>query len=255
MKTIYDGIAETDASELCTGVLVEGAAPKIESEFVYSAGRFSDALALGWTMPEQNGFLQIISTGKDLSGNDLPGGVNGSMKNTKAALQAAHASFPRVFRALQIQGSGLVSILNGVGGKFTNYPVLLDFKTPLSEQLQPYFENSGVQRGRLRVPIRIQVSDITVADQVDPPTYHDVTFNCGLRISDDGLLWFDGLSDDIAGVDNIYTGTLALYDGTESAGDALHQSELRRPARYAHVGESRYFPQRFRSGRHSRSDR
>jgi hypothetical protein len=214
VKTIYDGVAETDASELCTGVLVEGAAPKIESEFIFSAGRYSDALSQPWSAQEQAGFLKIISTGKDLNGNDLPGGTNGSLKNTKQALQAARACFPKVFRALQIQGTGLATILNGVGGKYTNYPALLDFKVPLSEQLQPYFESTGVQRGRLRIPIRIQVSDINTTDQTSTPVYHDVTFNSGLRITDDGLLWFDGLSDDLAGIDNIYSGNLALYDGT-----------------------------------------
>ncbi len=207
VKTAFDGVAETDASELCTGVIVEGAAPLIESEFSYTNGG-GDTLEPVWSAAEQTGFLQIISTGKDLAGNDLPGGSSGSLRNSKQALQAARLSFPKVYRAFQLKGGGLTAILSGAGGKYTNVPVLLDFKTPLAEQLQPYFESTGVRRGRVRVPVRIQVSANSAST-----IYHDVTYHNGFRISDDGIIWFDGLTDDLAGLDSIYDQALQSYTG------------------------------------------
>ena len=218
VKTAFDGVAETDASELCTGVLVEGAPPSIESEFVYTNGG-GDTLVPVWSAAEQTGFLQIISTGKDLTGADLPGGSSGSLRNSKQALQAARLSFPKVYRAFQLKGGGLAGILSGVGGKYTNVPVLLDFKTPLSEQLQPYYETLGVRRGRVRVPVRIQVSS-----NASSTTYHDVTYNNGFRISDDGMLWFDGLTDDLAGIDSIYDSSLQGYTG--GAAPALRKIKI-----------------------------
>jgi hypothetical protein len=211
IKTVFDGVAETDASELCTGVIVEGASPKIESEFIYTNGGGSDTLLPVWTTQEQNSFLQIISTGKDLTGADLPGGSSGSLKNTRRALQAARASYPKVYRAFQLKSDGLNAILSGVGGALGAFPVLLDFKTPLSEQLQPYFETMGVKRGRVRVPVRIQVSANASSN-----TFHDVLYQNGFRISDEGILWFDGLTDDLAGADNVYDVTLIGYTGGDA---------------------------------------
>ena len=218
IKTAFDGVAETDASELCTGVVVEGASPKIESEFIYTNNP-GDTLVPVWSAAEQSGFLQIIATGKDLAGNDLPGGSSGSLRNSRQALQAARLSFPKPYRAFQLKGAGLAGILAGVGNSYLNVPVLLDFKTPLSEQLQPYFESSGVKRGRVRVPVRIQVS-ASAASTV----YHDVAYNNGFRISDDGIIWFDGLTDDLAGFDSLYDGSLQNY--TTGAAPAVRKIKI-----------------------------
>ena len=54
--------------------------------------------------------------------------------------------------------------------------------------------------------------------------YHDVAWQNGLRIGDDGIIWFDGLTDDLAGFDNIYDGSLTNY--TSGAAPSLKKIKL-----------------------------
>jgi len=213
IKTIFDGDVEVDATELATGVIVEGARPRIESQFQYSATQIGgDCLSCAWTQTEQSGFLQIIKTGKDLTGNDIPGGNNGNLKNSPQALRFARMAFPKVFRALQADpgvSGQLDTIMAGAKATYNGVDYIKDYRPFHDEQLQCYFETAQPRRGRIRLPVRIQVSDSVDANT----TFHDVTYNCGLRLESDGLIYFDGLSDDLQGIDNIYFGSLQNYTG------------------------------------------
>lgn len=231
-KGVFDGVAETDASELCTGVLVEGAPYRIEAQFWYSNGNvvdpdtgLNDSLKVASSIFDDAQFLKIIRTGKDLNGNDIPGGSNGSAANTVQAMNVARTCFPKPFRALQIDSSansGTLTIMKGLNNVLAAFPYLQTFRPVMHEQLQPYYE-SGITtaRGRLRIQIRIQVSDVDSSTSLgNNPSKHfrDVAFNNGLRITPDGLIWLDGLTDDLAGVDNLYTNTLKGYTGVLTNG-------------------------------------
>lgn len=64
----------------------------------------------------------------------------------------------------------------------------------------------GTGRGRMRLPVRVQVTDKVASDSTG--VYHDVAYNNGLRITEDGLVWFDGMTDDVgAPADWIYCST------------------------------------------------
>lgn len=258
IKTAYKGSAETDASDTTAGTLVLGNPPEIESKFscivnILNGRSFVDesesTLLPAWTRvgdstgnttqnekaTEEYGFLQIIKTGfsvklvngaytpdKALPGSTDNGDGTSSLAHTKQALNFARQSFAKPFRCFQIRAgqdsAPLTGILNGFNGKYQNYPVLLDFKTPLHEQLQPYFDSAAIAgpiRGLLRIPIRISVQG------KNDTAYHDVIYNNGLRIESDGLIWFDGLTDDIPDDDSlIYDGSILKYTGApDSSGN------------------------------------
>jgi hypothetical protein len=217
MDKIYDGVVETNAADVCTGVAVDGQPPLIESEFQYTqadsvhniTGDSSDHLFPAWTGDEEYFFMRIIVKGEDAFGRRIKNS-DGTLLATysTAALQMARITYPKVFRAFHLRGSNLDTILDGVNGALQGFERITSFKALWDRQLQPYFEEESgvnkVRRGRIRLDIRVQLTSVQASSN---GIYHDVPFNNGLRITDDGLIWFDGLTDDI-GIDNIYTGLL-----------------------------------------------
>jgi len=195
-RTAFDFSAESDASATVAGVLVEGGVARIESEFEY-ANSGGDTLVPAWSADEESAFKGLIS----------------AATNKAYALRQARQNYPKVFRAFRIPGDAadVLTKLAGHGAVFQDAPTLKVARTPGAVQLEAQSESSGERRGLLRVPVRIQVSENGGSSD-----FHDVTANSGFRASADGLIWFDGLTDDLAGADNLYTGSLS-YDPDHAA--------------------------------------
>ena len=232
IKTCFDGVVESDYSELSTAVLVEGAPPMIESDFIWSGDRNTSTLQPAWALPGEDPadeyyFMQIVTLAKDRSGKQITRTDGSNLQaNSSESLQLARLAYPKVFRAFQLKDYSntlLQNILMGAGGQLANYPTLKTVRPVLEAQLQPYYETQGAKRGRLRIPIRVRVSYNRSGTS---SAYYDVVYNNGLRIDGDGLIWFDGLTDDIAGTGNIYVGSIT------QANTLNPQQALNDPAHY-----------------------
>lgn len=235
IKSVFDFEAETDYLDLCTGVVIEGDRVKIESEYFHDPGsEATSTLIRAWTDAERTAFNLVINgngthakgplkpedlnTSKDWVLMDGTGGRPLILVKTPGARNLARGLFPKVLRAFVIAadyrtagGAAASAKLYGAGsaaGKFSNLAPLSINRRIDDVQLQPFFESDPIlnsnQRGRLRWPTRIQVK-LAASGQ-----WHDVLYNNGLRPEDDGLIYFDGLTDDIAGDDNIYEGNLTV---------------------------------------------
>ena len=240
-KVIHDGVYETDASELATASVIDGQTPAIEASFIYTQANnvstvnqnhATDTIYPAWTSDEEYKFAKIIVEALDVNGKrimltDENGNRTALTPKSDIAIQIARMTYPKVFKAFHVRGTALGTILNGApasqGGtaKFTSWPRITSFKALIENQLQPYFEtsSSGVARGRIRLDIRIELTSVAAATV---GAFHDVTFNSGLRVTDDGLIWLDGLTDDIGGNDNIYTGTFKAWADAENINHASY---------------------------------
>ena len=232
----FTGIHEyqvmTDASDIYTGVRVEGAPYQVESSFKYIPGGTygygtNGTLVPGWTELEGEGFREMIKgdgsharvpldPSKPTSSWILMDGSDGNptiLAKTSQAIAMARACFPKAYRAFRIAsdsslGSGSAQVetmLKGIADKYKDYPRLNISRMPYPEQLQPYYEDAGDLRGRIRYPIRIRVA--TNDSDLDP---HDITANSGLRVTDDGLIWLDGITDESETTDRIYEGSFLI---------------------------------------------
>lgn len=223
IKTAYDFTAETDATDLCTGIVAEGATAKLEQEFKFIAkGNDANTLVHAWTDAEEADFKAVINgngtyakapkqPGQADSGAtpwDLYDGTGGRPAiqfQSNAALALARQCFAKPFRAYKIPGdtstaggAAVAARMDGYGDQLEGAPLLAISRAILPEQLQPFFETAGDKRGYLRWPVRVQVAG------------HDADYNNGLRVYDDGLIYLDGLTDDVGDSNNlIYTGSLA----------------------------------------------
>ena len=237
IKAIFDFELETDYSDLATGVLIEGDTVKIESEWSYDpAAEDASTLRKAWTADEQTNFAAIINgngvwakgpaTPADLNtpGNwvvmDGGGGRPAITFHSVEALKLARQCFPKVWRAYSLQadqstvgGATALARLAGVANKFGAVTPLSINRAIDDVQLQPFFESDAASqntRGRLRWPARVQVKPAS-------GQWHDAAYNNGLRVENDGLLYFDGLTDDQAGDDNIYNLSLAAEPANVTA--------------------------------------
>lgn len=234
IKSMFRGVMKTNASEWCGGQLVEGSPPLVEGRFEFipknGAGAvvgsvremttddIADvALYPEWTADEETKFMRIITMGVSPDGSRLKYSDGTEIPTHSVDLmQIARNSYPKPWRCFSLRGAALGAILNGVarsipqtGTSFGGMPRITSFKALRAMQLQPYFETNvagKVARGRIRLDMRIETQN---AAANGGGVYHDVLFNNGLRIDDDGLIWFDGLTDDIGEtLDRIYTGDL-----------------------------------------------
>lgn len=228
IKSIYAFSVETDAEDLVASVVQEGATPWIESswEFDGNTPDTSDgALLPAWTQDEDDEFRAIVKgDGTNASVlqkyGDFGGtrvvmdGTNGNptiQSNTTSALRLARQMLSKPFRAFKLASDtsvpGYVDIATALAGADQRYQDMVDAEVLLSaprpigpEQLQPAFEIGGEARGKLRYPVRIEVFQ-------DDTGYVDVTQNNGLRVTGDGLIWLDGITDEAQSEDRIYNGS------------------------------------------------
>ena len=248
IRTAWDFELDEDASGVCESVLVEGDAVHIESQLQY-LGNGSDPLQPAWSSDEQTAFgwivmaadpaapgtpvyarypltLPDVSKGKTWAGvawaNADGTGTNPlALVKTKEALQLARQILPRVFRAFEINSQNAASILAGYNGKYastTTFP-FLELPRPILPEQTQYYIDQQARKTRLPFPVRIQVSDHGAN------SWHDCTPNNGLRISGDGLIWIDGLTDDIDSGDDVYVGQLT--QGPYTGGGAIALRDIR----------------------------
>jgi hypothetical protein len=230
LKTIYDFVAEVDSEETVTGIVVDGDTAKIESEFYWNLNSDTSTLIPAWTDAEFTLFKTVIKgngtyaqapkTPDDAqvySGKwDLYDGTGGLPKifaKSKQALQLARSIYQKVYRAFKIPGdtstaggAAVAGKLSGVANKFGAIDALSVNRAIDDVQLQPFFDTDADQknnRGKLRVPTLVKTKKAGGEWSVAP-------YNNGLRSEADGLIYLDGLTDDLAGDDNIYTGSLGL---------------------------------------------
>jgi len=238
IRTAYDFELDEDGSDICESALVDGNPVVVEAEFVDDQSGTA-TLKKSWTTDDQTAFAFMINGGTgapvtdgsrtyakyytrqpDTAANekwtDMPSalcdgtGVNPyALINSDGARNIARALIPRVWRAYEIDTPHSATILAGVAGKFANlttYPILNMPRPTLPEQVQYYIDQSG-RKTRIQFPIRIQVA--YTGSLIPPNAYHDVTANSGVRIDSTGLIWLDGLTDDVGSQqDLIYTGSL-----------------------------------------------
>ena len=241
IRTAFDFELDEDASEVCESALVDGAQICVEAQLQYAnsaswqtSPASSDVLQPSWTQDDFIAFGNIVmGTGPgapaspsyaryplrqpDVTRNETWSSVkwtdaNGTGANplahikSKEAVQLARQILPRVLRAFEVNSRNAASILAGHNGVFsdtTKYPYLKTPRPILPEQLQ-YYLDQNTRKTRVPFPIRIQIATHGSG------AWHDVTSNHGLRVTHDGLIWLDGLTDDLDGADAIYTGQLSL---------------------------------------------
>jgi hypothetical protein len=234
LRTVYDFLAETDYSDAASNVVVEGAPFEIEAEFRYTQTSGTDTLEPAWDAAEAAEMKAIVagdgtyaSVLKDpgstdtartlVDGHDAAGKHPGDegydqttavpliYAKTREAIQLAREHCPRAFRAYRLRYQNLATILEGYNSAFAAWSgqVLQRYRAILEEQLQLMLTTAGEQTDT-PYPVRIHVS---VHNQY---AYHQVLANAGLRVTADGTLWFDGLTDEQAGGDNIYSGSFLI---------------------------------------------
>lgn len=225
INTAYDFISERDYDQTITQIEAEGAPIEIEAELKYENGE-NDTLEPAWTSDEENAFYHIVQgIGGDnehayVDGENMDGeeGRPNVLKNTIEAVQLARAEFPLVWRAFRLKaGTDLDTILKGGATEPLAdwWDWLLQHPRPLAgeEQCQRIFteEDDEPVETDDRYQVRIQV---------DPGAtglnYHTTHANPGLRVTAAGLIFLDGLTDELAGLDNIYNGSLVMDPGNVS---------------------------------------
>ncbi|MFQ5409628.1 MAG: hypothetical protein ACE5FI_14560 [Anaerolineales bacterium] len=226
VNTAYDFQLHEDASKLRESVLVEGDVVKVE-------GRMSSTgdlrLVSGWSADEETAFKRVINGG-DGAGNyaKIPptqgaaydantwvdaDGTNGrpyALKRSAEAANLARQLYPAVYKAFYLDTSKLSDLLDGQGDEFKNdsqkYPRLnvKGARPILATQLQ-YIQrdmSSGEDVANLlreQYPVRITVNTGGQGS--------DVLYSVGLRVTGDGRIWIDNLSES---VNNQYS---CLYAG------------------------------------------
>ena len=230
---IHDYQVFTDASDVYTGCVTDGAPYQVESSFMYNPGGGDNGygedgtIVPAFTSDEAQAFRECVAgdgthafAPQDPSnpvGNYITlDGQDGNptvLAKTMEAVTTARAALPKAYRAFKIPlddsyagGSVVAAKMYGVDGKWSAYQLLKIPRAPGPEQLQPYFEDAGDLRGRIRYPVRIRVA--TYDDQNEE--LHDVTANSGFRVTDDGLFWLDGLTDECVLRDRIYEGSFLV---------------------------------------------
>lgn len=232
IKTIVDFELEEDATQVREAGFAMGAPRRVESEFSCTgvAAISTDTLKPAWTKDQVDALIkmQVGAKGSDgkfyayrptsipavgqswsAVGYQLCDGTAGApilLAKTKESLQAIRQVLPEPFRAYYVDSVAcyLAGILKGVNNIYqdsTIFPFLHQPRHILPTQLQPYVGPSG-QKLRENFPLRVQV------DTANNGKFHDVTHNSGARPELNGLIFFDGLTDDIAGNDNLYKGSL-----------------------------------------------
>lgn len=232
IKTIVDFELEEDATQVREAGFAQGAPRRVESEFSCTGPTpiSTDTLKPAWTKDQVDALvkMQVGAKGSDgklyayrpmsipavgqlwsTVGYELCDGTAGTpllLAKTKESLQAIRQLLPEPYRAFYVDSVAayLAGILKGVNNIYQNttiYPFQHQPRHILPTQLQPYVGPSG-QKLRENFPLRVQV------DTANDGKFHDVTHNSGARPELNGLIFFDGLTDQIAGNDNLYTGNL-----------------------------------------------
>ena len=216
INTAYDFQSERDYSRTVTQVHVEGAPIEIEAEFKYENGA-DDTLEPAWNADDQAAHTAIImgtgggGTYARVDDVDMDG-TNGRPKvliNTIEAVQLARAEYPLVWRAFKLKrGTKLDTVMKGGVGE----PLLIFFDWLLQhfrpfageDQAQRIFDENGIETDE-RYQVRIQVDPGCTG-----AAYHTVHANPGLRPTARGLIFIDGLTDELAAQDNLYNGSLIM---------------------------------------------
>lgn len=237
-NTIYDFQVFEDSTNSCESVLVEGQPVYLETELNYNPDAIStSSLKPAWTEDEEIAFLYMIngsstatsvgdgyakipltqwnekaaysvfnaSNFTSANGEAFPG--SSELKpwvqaRTQAAVALARATFPRVFKCFYIDSQYLPALAgyNDVFSDTSKYPVL-DYKRPiLPEQLQYMLTSQDSTDNvyewlKSNYPVRVQVKK--EADE----QFHDSTYQSGIRVSGDGLIWLDSICESINGTD------------------------------------------------------
>jgi hypothetical protein len=220
IKTLYDFLAETDYSDAITNLVVEGAPFEIEAQFVFSGTEGTDTLEPAWDAAEEAEFRAIVA-GNDVYASVLTDPASGSGRTlmdgggsparpliytrVREAVQLAREHCPRAFRAFRLRYQNLATILAGYSSAFSAWSgqVLHRYRAILEEQLQLMLTAAGEQTDT-PYPVRIQVS------AHGANAFHQVLANAGLRVTADGTIWFDGLTDEQASGDNVYSGSFLI---------------------------------------------
>jgi hypothetical protein len=209
-KTVYDFQARTDYSVLAAAVVLDGAPYEIEAEFKYESAD-DDTLEPAWSPEDEDAFTDIIiGDGAyavvDGSPMDGTGGRPLVYCLSREALSLARQRHPLPFHAFRLKstGPGMETVLKGHAGLLAAFfEQALRLSRPILPHQLQRADGSSSQSPALPFPVRIQVSREGGAGP-----YHQVLAPAGLRVTDDGLIWLDGLTDDLARSDNLYEGSL-----------------------------------------------
>jgi len=238
IHTAHDFAMNEDASETFESVLVEGDVVRTETRATYTltATVASSSIVPAWTTTELTAFRQMIAgsstttygtyakypatQGDATFGNMLNAdGLSNrpyALSRTYAAIALARMHFPRVFSAYRLQfhydgtdqNAILQAALAGAAGEFANqnsYPRLKCTRPILPAQLQYLVTDAATGSAienmlRVQYPVRVMVGQSSTR-------YVDSTHANGIRLTDDGLIWLDGLAETINGeLDCLYSG-------------------------------------------------
>ena len=226
-NSLISGMMGTDATDFVVGTLVEGGRPRIESTFVYwplgatisDNNLITSDIIPAWTAAEELGFMSIAILAINANtGTAIPGLAAG----TPEALSAARTSYPRVFRCFCVNiptnYNRVNKIMRGYQAGTTmlnDFPYLALFRPLEDNQLQPYLETTALKRANDRCPIRTTMTWNAATTYGSAPgtnDLYDMQYNNGCRVEKDGLIYFDGATDDVTNVLNcIYTNPILGY--------------------------------------------
>ena len=209
IRTVHEGKVETDYTKFRPSLHIESAPPIVESSFTTEEPAVT--LLPDWNRTgvfnEEYNFMNIIVFAKGGNGEALKrsdGNPYVPATDKQKLIQLARTAYPKVFRAFKSSDPNnvfMLGILNGYANKYVDAPMLTNLRKLFgNDQLQPYFETTALKRGKLRIPVRVRVKRYGAAD------YADVLYNSGIRFEPDGLIYFDGLTDDINNGYSLYTG-------------------------------------------------
>ena len=235
--SVYDFDLYEDASRTDPCVLVEGAPVTVETSVEYSGA--VKTLKPGWTQAEEDIFLAMIrgdetqyaklpqyqgdTTVENLILADGTGDAPEIPYISDEAVRMARQCFPNVFRAFYIDSSAspLSSAFDGVNDEYaaeTEYPVLKGgtgknkaFRPIAATQEQFVTTNltgSDDESSRLvtKYPVRIRTRS-------GFGEWYESAYTSGLRVTPDGLIWLDGLGENIDGAAGcLYSGTIKSVD-------------------------------------------
>ena len=213
LNVAYDFHDSTSYKDTVASVQFEGQEYQIETQFEYENSVY-DTLLKNWETSDEIAFTNIISgdgTHAVVDGvtQDGTGNTCKVLKNTMAAVTLARQAFPMVWRCFKLK-TNLNTLLEGVSNKFAEFTDhVLQRNRPIEEQqVQGQYVDNDESDSRFDIRLELSSTSTTTA-------YHQVTHADGMRVTAEGLIYFDGLIENIDGQpDCLYTGSLSGAPGS-----------------------------------------
>jgi len=213
----YDFHDQTDFSKMITSSWFEG------EEFIIETGLFYDGTAAStiekaWSEDEETAFAAVISGNGTWARVDgiLQDGTGTALKvtaNTIEAVQLARNKFPLVWRALRVNKNlaAYRELFKGYGDALESFDkhFIRGYRPIEEDQVQGVYVESKETDTRYE-------PKILVSEGPSDDNFHQVSHADGLKVTGQGLIFLDGLIENInQAADCIYQGNLLIPGGVQ----------------------------------------